>query len=81
MRPVDVALIGTGFRSKTVYRPLFPALASHGIRLTAVCDPVRDSADAYAASMGVPAFYSLRDLVSARPMEAAIICTPPELFH
>lgn len=79
--PLDLALIGTGFRSKTVYRLLFAALAARGVRLVAVCDPVRESADAYAASLGVPAFYSIHDLVRARPMQAAIVCTPPELFH
>jgi predicted dehydrogenase len=79
--PLDIALIGTGFRSKTVYRLLFAALHARGVRLVAVCDPVRESADAYAASLGVPAFYSIRELVGARPMEAAIVCTPVELFH
>lgn len=80
-QPLDVALIGTGFRSRTVYRLLFAALAARGVRLAAVCDPVRASADSYAESLGVPAFYSIRELVRARPMEAAIVCTPPELFH
>lgn len=79
--PMDVALIGTGFRSRTVYRLLFPALRARGVRLVAVCDPVRESADSFAASLNVPAFTSIRDLVRARPMEAAIVCTPIELFH
>lgn len=78
---LDIALIGTGFRSQTVYRLLFPALRARGVRLVAVCDPIRASADAYAESVGVPAFYSVRDLVAVRPMEAAIVCTPVELFH
>lgn len=80
-QPIDIALIGTGFRSQTVYRLLFAALRARGVRLVAVCDPVRQSADAYAESLGVRAFYSIRDLVQAQPMEAAIICTPVELFH
>ena len=79
--PLDIALIGTGFRSRTVYRLLFAALHARNVRLVAVCDPVKESADSFAASMGVPAFYSIRDLVRARPMEAAIVCTPSELFH
>ena len=79
--PLDIALIGTGFRSRTVYRLLFAALRARGVRLVAVCDPVRESADSYAESLGVRAFYSLRELVAARPMEAAIVCTPVELFH
>lgn len=80
-QPIDIALIGTGFRSRTVYRLLFPALRARGVRLAAVCDPMRESADSFAESVGVPAFYSIRDLVRACPMEAAIVCTPPELFH
>ncbi len=80
-QPLDIALIGTGFRSRTVYRLLFAALHARNVRLVAVCDPVKESADSFAASMGVPAFYSIRDLVRARPMEAAIVCTPAELFH
>ncbi len=79
--PIDIALIGTGFRSQTVYRSLFAPLAAQGVRLTAVCDPVRQHADAYAQSLGVPAFYSLADLVRARPMEAAIVCAPVDLHH
>ena len=80
-QPIDIALIGTGFRSRTVYRLLFPALHARGVRLVAVCDPVRESADSFAATFNIPAFYSIRDLVAARPMEAALVCTPVELFH
>ena len=53
--PIDIALIGTGFRSQTVYRSLFAPLRARGVRLVAVCDPVRENADAYAKSVGVPA--------------------------
>jgi predicted dehydrogenase len=79
--PFNIALIGTGFRSQTVYRSLFAPLRKRGVQLVAVCDPVRDHADAYAESLGVPAFYSLKDLVRARPMEAAIVCAPVDLHH
>lgn len=75
------ALIGTGFRSRTVYRLLFDALRGRGIDIVAVCDPVQESADSFAAGLGVPAYYALSDLVKDRPMEAAIVCTPVELFH
>jgi len=80
-QPIDVALIGTGARAKTVYRLLWPALRERGMRLVAVCDPVREHADAYAESLGAKAFYSLRELVRARPMEAAVICTPVSTHH
>ena len=59
-----------------VYRPIFSALRREGVRLVAVCDPVREHADAYADSLGVPAYYSISELVRARPMEAALVVAP-----
>jgi predicted dehydrogenase len=79
-QPVDVALIGTGQRSRTIYAPLFGSLAPW-MRLVAVCDPVRDNADALAAQLGVPAFYDIFELVRARPMEAALVVTPIPSLH
>jgi hypothetical protein len=78
--PLTVALVGAGNRSRTIYLPLFKALQPW-IRVAAVCDPVREHADAAAAMLGVPAFSSLRDLVAARPMEAALVVTPIEGHH
>ncbi|MCY4020436.1 MAG: Gfo/Idh/MocA family oxidoreductase [Chloroflexi bacterium] len=75
-----VALIGTGNRSKTTYRPLFDYLKPW-IELVAVCDPVKDSADEFAGSLGVPAFYDLKALVKARPMEAAFVVSPIPSHH
>jgi predicted dehydrogenase len=63
-----------------VYHPLFASLQPW-IRLVAVCDPVREHADAFAESMGVPAFYSIRDLVRSQPMEAALVVAPIETHH
>ena len=80
-KPLDIALIGTGHRSQVVYRPIFAALRREGVRLVAVCDPVREHADAYAESLGVPAFYSIRELVRALPMEAAVVTAPVEVHH
>ncbi len=78
--PVELALIGTGNRSQTVYEPLFELLRPW-VRLVAVCDPVREHADAYAERMGVEAFYSVQELVKARPMEAALIVAPVDIHH
>jgi hypothetical protein len=74
-RPVEIALIGTGNRAQTIYQPLFEGLKPW-VRLVAVCDPVRENADAYGGAMDVPAYYSLRDLVQARICEAALVITP-----
>ena len=75
-----MALIGTGNRSKTTYRPLFEALKPW-VEIVAVCDPVRESADEFAASIGVPAFYDLKALIAARPMEAAFVVSPIPSHH
>lgn len=79
-RLIDIALIGTGNRSQEIYRPLFASLRPW-VRLVAVCDPVRENADAYAEKMGVPAFSTIQELVRSRPMEAALVVTPIDSHH
>lgn len=78
--PVSIALIGTGNRSQTIYKPIFEAIKPW-VKIVAVCDPVKESADAFAESIGVPAFYDIRELVKARPMEAALVVTPIPSHH
>jgi len=78
--PLKVALIGAGQRSRTVYAPLLPWLTPW-VQVVAVCDPVREHADNLAKMLDVPAFYDIRDLVKARPMEAAIVVTPIPSHH
>ena len=78
--PLSVALIGTGNRSRTTYRPLFDYLKPW-IKIVAVCDPVKESADEFAAALGVPAFYDLKALINARPMEAAFVVSPIPSHH
>lgn len=79
-QPLDVAIIGTGNRSKTIYQPLISSLTPW-VRVVAVCDPVREHADAYGQALGVPAFYRLDELIQTRPMEAAITVTPYHANH
>ena len=78
--PLSVALIGTGNRSKTTYKPLFDFLKPW-VKIVAVCDPVKESADEFAESIGVPAFYDLKQLIAARPMEAAFVVSPIPSHH
>jgi predicted dehydrogenase len=78
--PVKIALIGAGNRSSTTYAPIFEFVRPW-IELVAVCDPVQEHADALSDRLDVPAFYSLADLVKARPMEAALIVAPIDLHH
>lgn len=78
--PVDIALIGTGNRATTQYAPLFEFLRPW-VRLVAVCDPVKENADRMADRLDVDAFYSVRELAKARPMEAALIVAPIETHY
>lgn len=78
--PVRLALVGTGNRATKIYAPLFSSLGPW-VRLVAVCDPVREHADAMAEALGVRAFYSLPEMVRAKPMEAALVVTPIPSHH
>ena len=80
MNPVKIALLGAGRRAHGVYFNVLPRLREH-FELAAVCDPVPEYADKAAGRMGVPGFTSLRELVAAGVVEAAIICSPPESHH
>lgn len=79
-RPVRVALIGAGHRSRTIYRPITESLTPW-ITIVAVCDPVRPHADALADALNVPAYYDIRRLVADSIVEAAIVVTPIESHH
>jgi hypothetical protein len=78
--PLTIALIGAGNRSSTTYAPLFDFLRPWA-QLVAVCDPVKEHADALSDRLDVPAFYSLPELVKARPMEAALVVAPVDIHH
>ncbi|MCC6170388.1 MAG: Gfo/Idh/MocA family oxidoreductase [Caldilineaceae bacterium] len=74
--PVKTALIGAGTRAQSLYVPLLSSLKPW-IEITAICDPVRQRAEQMAQRFGVPAFSDVHALVHARPMEAALVVTPP----
>ena len=78
--PLNIALIGCGRRAQRVYFQVLPALAEW-VRVVAVCDPVPGNRDAAAAHFGAPAFDSLRALLRAKPMVAALVATPPSSHH
>ena len=79
-KPLSVGLIGTGNRAQTIYKPLFESLGPWA-KLTAVCDPVKENADAYAEDMDVHAFYSLQEMVASDTIEAALVVAPIDLHH
>jgi predicted dehydrogenase len=78
--PLDIALIGCGRRAQQTYFQVLPALAE-GVRVVAVCDPVPGNRTVAAAHFGAPAFDSLRALLRAKPMAAALVATPPSSHH
>jgi hypothetical protein len=78
--PLSVGLVGTGYRATNIYKPIFESLRPW-LTLTAVCDPVKEHADAYAEDMNVPAFYSLQEMVASDTIEAALVVAPIDLHH
>jgi predicted dehydrogenase len=78
--PLAIALIGAGNRSSTTYAPIFDFVRPWA-QVVAVCDPVKEHADALSDRLDVPAFYSLQELVKARPMEAALVVAPVDIHH
>lgn len=78
--PVRLALIGAGHRSDTIYKPLFNDLKPW-IDLVAVCDPVREHADAMASALGAKAYYDVQSLVKDSHVEAAVVVAPIPLHH
>ena len=79
--PVKVALIGCGNRSNTIYKPLFSGLKPW-LELVAVCDPIKEHADEYAASFeNVRAYYDIQSMVKDGGFEAALVVAPIPLHH
>jgi hypothetical protein len=78
--PVDCALIGIGARARKLYLPLAAAVAPW-LRIRAVCSASAGSAGVAASALGVPAFTSVAELVSARLVEAAVVLSPIESHH
>jgi predicted dehydrogenase len=78
--PVKVALIGAGGRASNHYAPLFGSL-KRWIEVVAVCDPVQSHCQAVAATLGVPGYADIRQLVKDQPMEAALVVTPISSRH
>ncbi len=79
-RPLDIAIIGAGNRSSTVYQPMLRSLRSW-LNVVAVCDPVRAHADRYADAMAAQAFYAVEDLIAADLVEAALVVAPVDVHH
>ncbi len=79
-RPIDIAMIGAGNRSSTIYQPMLQSLRPW-LNVVAVCDPVQDHADHYADAIDAQAFYSLEELANADLVEAALVVAPVDVHH
>lgn len=79
-KPVELALIGAGARSQTIYQPLWESLRPWCVPV-AVCDPMAENGRQQAAALGVPYYADIRQLVTDRPMEAALVVTPIPSHH
>jgi hypothetical protein len=78
--PLRLALIGAGARAQTIYQPLWESLQPWCVPV-AVCDPVTENGQALATALGVPYYGDIRQLVTDRPMEAALVVTPVPSHH
>jgi predicted dehydrogenase len=76
--PIRLGIVGAG---SIALRGLFPHLTMEDVRdrvrITAVCDPVLERAQAAAAKFGVPAAYAtMEELLAAGDVDAVSLCSP-----
>lgn len=79
-QPVDIAVIGAGNRSSSVYQGMFQSLRPW-VNVVAVCDPVQEHADRYADAVDAQAFCSLSELIRSDLVEAALVVAPIDVHH
>jgi len=72
---IKFGLLGCGRIAKRHADLLGGNLVS-GATLTAVCDPVRERADAVASKFGVPADYEIGDFLTRKDIDAVAVLTP-----
>ena len=77
---VDIAIIGAGQRSSSIYRPLMASLEPW-VRVCAVCDPVEDHARHLAEALDAPCFADIRRMLDTLRLEAAFVIAPVESHH
>lgn len=72
---IRFGLLGCGRISKR-HSDLLGSNAIDGATLSAVCDPVRERADALAAKFGVPAYYDIEEFLAQQNIDAVAVLTP-----
>lgn len=75
---MKIAIIGCGAIAANRHAPA--VFADPGSELYAVCDPVKENADALADKYKTRAVYDIDDIVKDPEVDAVIVCTP-ERFH
>ena len=80
MDKIKVAIIGTGNRTRKVYTPLFKSL-NNEIDIVAVCDPNRESCSEYANLLGAKPYYSIKNLVNDKVINAALVVCPIDIHY
>ena len=71
----NFALLGCG-RIATRHADLLSNAQINGAKLVAVCDVQRDRADAFSKKYGVPAFYSIEDLLNQKNIDVVSVLSP-----
>ena len=78
MKALKTALVGCGLIAQAKHLPAIGALRRH-LRLEAVCDTNRTSAETLARQMPTAAVYtSLSDLLGRIRPDLVLLCTPPQ---
>jgi UDP-N-acetyl-2-amino-2-deoxyglucuronate dehydrogenase len=72
---IKFGLLGCGRISKR-HSDLLGGGHIAGAKLTAVCDDVRERADAVAARFGIPAFYNIDEFLGQKDLDAVSVLTP-----
>lgn len=75
-RPIRLALVGCGRISRNHFDVI---TRNPDLQLVAVCDSVRERAEAAGSEFGVPAFTSLEQMLADVPCDAVVVATPSGL--
>ena len=80
LEALNVAIIGSGNRTKKVYYPLFKSLKDY-INIVAVCDPNEKSCKELAEKLNVKPYVSIKNLVDDKIINAALLICPIDIHY
>jgi predicted dehydrogenase len=77
MKPIGIGIIGSGGIAQGAHLPAYKALAEENVRVIAVADVRRETAEQAAKKFEVPhVFEDYRDLLRRDDIDAVSVCTP-----